>query len=299
MRRSVEASRGDVDEFVRLRGEAQMAREPNGAGSSGELPGGEVLVYQSPDGQVRVDVRVGQETVWLTQAQIAKLFRTTAQNIVMHLKTIFGDGELDERATCKDFLQVRSEGSREVRRRLKHFNLDAILSVGYRVNSRQGTQFRIWATRTLREHLLQGYTLHERRLRERGLGEMEAAVALLARTLTRHELVTDEGRAVLDVVHRYARAWRWLRAVKRQACLGRSVAISLARSWATSSRRSAAGRSTRVPRRAPPISCTSSSRTTLSRMATSASALSFFWSTFAAMDCWRGETEHRGWRTTR
>ncbi len=82
----------------------------------------------------------------------------------MHLKTIFGDGELDERATCKDFLQVRSEGSREVRRRLKHFNLDAILSVGYRVNSRQGTQFRIWATRTLREHLPQGYTLHERRL---------------------------------------------------------------------------------------------------------------------------------------
>ena len=95
-------------------------------------------------------------------------------------------------------------------REIESFNLDAILSVGYRVNSKRGTQFRIWATNTLREHLLSGYTLNERRLAERGLGEAEQAVALLARTLKAHALVTDEGRAVLDVVQRYTRSWRLL-----------------------------------------------------------------------------------------
>jgi len=97
-----------------------------------------------------------------------------------------------------------------VRRRLKHYNLDAIISVGYRVNSRRGVRFRQWATRTLRDHLLSGYTLNERRLRERGLGEIEQTVKLLARTLTAHALVTDEGRAVLEVVQQYTRAWRLL-----------------------------------------------------------------------------------------
>lgn len=97
-----------------------------------------------------------------------------------------------------------------MQRPVAHYNLDAIIAVGYRVNSKRGTQFRIWATRTLREHLLRGYTLNERRLRERGLGEMEQAVALLAKTLTHHALVTDEGRAVLDVVQRYSRTWRLL-----------------------------------------------------------------------------------------
>ncbi len=95
-------------------------------------------------------------------------------------------------------------------RDVEFFNLDAIISVGYRVNSKRGTQFRIWATRTLREHLLRGYTLNERRLRERGLGEIEQAVGLLARTLTAHALVTDEGQAVLQVVQRYTRSWRLL-----------------------------------------------------------------------------------------
>lgn len=99
---------------------------------------------------------------------------------------------------------------REVVREIEQFNLDAILSVGYRVNSKRGTQFRIWATRTLRDHVLQGYSLNERRLRERGLAEIEQAVTLLARTLDHHSLVTDEGRAVLDVVQQYARSWRLL-----------------------------------------------------------------------------------------
>jgi hypothetical protein len=172
--------------------------------------GGEVVLYEAPDGEVRLDVRLERETVWLTQLQMATLFGTTPENVLMHLKNVYAEKELVERSTTKDFLAVRTEGKRRVRRKLKHYNLDAIISVGYRVSSKRGTQFRIWATRTLKDHVLHGYTLNEKRLREKGLGEIEQAVGLLARTLTQHALVTDEGRAVLEVVQQYTRAWRLL-----------------------------------------------------------------------------------------
>ena len=171
---------------------------------------GEVVLYEAPDGEVRVDVRLDRETVWLTQRQMAVLFKTSTDNIGLHLKNIFKDGELEESVTTEDYSAVQKEGRRGVRRNLKRYNLDAIISVGYRVSSKRGTQFRIWATRTLKDHLLRGYTLNEKRLRERGLGEIEQAVSLLARTLTEHALVTDEGRAVLEVVQQYTRAWRLL-----------------------------------------------------------------------------------------
>ena len=171
---------------------------------------GEVVVYEAADGEVRVDVRLERDTVWLSQRQMAELFDTSTDNVGLHLKNIFGEGELDEAATAEDYSVVQSEARRQVRRRVRHYNLDAIISVGYRVNSKRGTQFRIWATRTLRDHVIRGYTLNERRLRERGLGEIEQAVGLLARTLTAHALVSDEGRAVLDVVQQYSRTWRWL-----------------------------------------------------------------------------------------
>jgi hypothetical protein len=172
--------------------------------------GGEVVLYEAPDGEVRLDVRLQRETVWLTQLQMAALFGTTPENVLMHLKNVYAEKELAERSTTKDFLAVRTEGKRRVQRKLKHYNLDAIISVGYRVSSKRGTQFRIWATRTLKDHLLRDYTLNEMRLRERGFGEIEQAVGLLARTLTHHALVTDEGRAVLEVVQQYTRAWRLL-----------------------------------------------------------------------------------------
>jgi hypothetical protein len=173
-------------------------------------PTGEVLVYQASDGEVRVDVRLERETVWLSLPQMAKLFGRDKSVVSRHLRNVFTSRELDRKATVAKNATVQREGGREVVREIEYFNLDAIISVGYRVNSKRGTQFRIWATRTLREHLLRGYTLNERRLRERGLGEIEQAVALLARTLTTHELVTDEGRAVLDVVQKYTRAWKLL-----------------------------------------------------------------------------------------
>jgi len=133
-------------------------------------PEGQLLIYQ--DGSLSVQVRVDGQTVWLTQAAMAELFQTTPQNITLHLKNIYDDGELDEAATCKDYLQVRQEGPREIRRSLKHYNLDAILAVGYRVRSARGTAFRQWATTRLSELLVKGFTLDDERLKDgRTLGD--------------------------------------------------------------------------------------------------------------------------------
>ncbi len=175
--------------------------------TSADIPGGEIVVYEAPDGEVRVDVRLERKTVWLSLTQMAELFERDKSVISRHLRNVFVSGELDREAVVAKNATTAADGKTY---QVESFNLDAILSVGYRVNSKRGTQFRIWATRTLRDHLLRGYTLHERRLREQGLGEIERAVGLLARTLTANALVSDEGRAVLDVVQQYTRAWRLL-----------------------------------------------------------------------------------------
>jgi hypothetical protein len=127
-------------------------------------PDGQILIYE--DGASRLQVRLDGRTVWLTQAQIATLYQTTPQNITLHLKSIYDEGELDERATCKEYLQVRREGARDVQRSLKHYNLDTILAVGYRVRSARGTAFRKWATAQLRELLVKGFVLDDERLKE-------------------------------------------------------------------------------------------------------------------------------------
>ncbi len=174
------------------------------------VPGGEVIVYQASDGEVRLDVRLDGETVWLTRRQMADVFRTTPRNIGMHLDNVYADGEIDRAATRKEFFIVRSEGERRVKREVAHHNLDAILSVGYRVNSKRAVQFRQWATRTLREHLVAGYTLNERRLAERGLDEARQTLELLARTLRNQTLVDETGRAVVHIITSYADTWRLL-----------------------------------------------------------------------------------------
>ena len=174
------------------------------------VPGGEIVVYESPNGEGRVDVRLEQETVWLSQRDLATVFGTTPQNIVVHLRHVFSSGELEAEATSKDILLVRTEGRRRVRRRVKHYNLDAIISIGYRVNSKRAVRFRQWATRTLREHLVRGYTANERRLAERGLDEARQTLDLLARTLQSQALVDDTGQAVLDLISGYADTWRLL-----------------------------------------------------------------------------------------
>ena len=174
------------------------------------LPGGEVIVYESPEGEGSVDVRFKDESVWLTQRQMAEVFRTSTDNVGLHLKNIYATGELKEAATTEDFSVVRSEGQRKVRRALKHYNLDAIISIGYRVNSKRAVRFRQWATRTLREHLVSGFTMNERRLAERGLDEAKQTLDLLARTLSNQALVDETGRAVLHIITAYADTWRLL-----------------------------------------------------------------------------------------
>lgn len=133
---------------------------------TGAADKGELIVYQTEDGLTEIQLRALDGTVWLTQAELAELFDTTPQNITLHLKAIYQDGELPEEATCKEFLQVRSEGARRVERRLKHYNLNAILAVGFRVRSPRGTQFRRWANTALREYLVKGFVMNDERLKD-------------------------------------------------------------------------------------------------------------------------------------
>lgn len=173
-------------------------------------PAGAIVIYKPSDADVQLDVRLDGETVWLSQAQMAGLFKTTVPNVSMHVRNVFRDRELEAKATTKDFLIVRAEGARRVNRQVSHYNLDVIISVGYRVKSAAGVRFRQWATRTLREHLVKGYTLNQKRLAERGLSEARQTLDLLARTLTSQSLVDDTGRAVLDLIVGYSDTWRLL-----------------------------------------------------------------------------------------
>ena len=168
---------------------------------------GEIILYRTDDGKTSVDVRLAGETVWLNLTQMAGLFKRDKSAISRHLSNIFQSGELDPKATVAKFATVQLEGSRKVEREIDYYNLDAIISVGYRVNSKRGTQFRIWATRTLKDHLIRGYTLNERRLREKGLNEARESIKLLAQTLERQSLIDEQGRGVLNIITRYARSW--------------------------------------------------------------------------------------------
>lgn len=127
--------------------------------------GAQMLIYQSEDGQIRLEVQLEAESVWLTQKQMAELFQTTVPNISLHLKNIFEEEELDAQATIKDFLIVQNEGGRQVKRTRKFYNLDAIISVGYRIKSHVATRFRIWATQRLKEYIIKGFVLDDERLK--------------------------------------------------------------------------------------------------------------------------------------
>lgn len=165
-----------------------------------------IIIYQTEDGQTQIDVRLENDTVWLTQAQMAELFQKTPQNITMHIRNAFNEGELDEQATCKEFLQVQTEGARVVRRKVKFYDLDVIISVGYRVKSQRGTAFRIWARNVLKDYLIKGYAINEQ-LRHEQLGELRQLVGMLGRTIQSQPLLsTDESQALFDVVTDYTYA---------------------------------------------------------------------------------------------
>ena len=123
-------------------------------------------IYQAKNGAIELKTDANAETIWASQKQIAHIFEVTPQNITIHLKQIFAESELVEKATCKESLQVQKEGNREVKRNIKEYNLDVIIALGYRINSILGTKFRIWATKTLKQHITQGYTINKNRIDE-------------------------------------------------------------------------------------------------------------------------------------
>ena len=131
---------------------------------------GEIIIYQTEDGLTKLDVRMEDETVWLTQQQMAELFQTSRTNVVDHIKNIYEEGELDDNSTCRKFRQVRMEGSRQVTRELPFYNLDMIISLGYRVKSSTATHFRKWATQRLKEYIIKGFTIDDERLKGNGGG---------------------------------------------------------------------------------------------------------------------------------
>ncbi|MFH7320143.1 RhuM family protein [Desulfurivibrio sp. D14AmB] len=165
---------------------------------------GEIIMYQSEDGTNAIDVHLKDETVWLTQAQMVELFQRDQSVISRHVNSVFREGELSSQGNMQKMHIASSD------KPVASYSLDVVISVGYRVKSQRGTQFRIWATGILKDHLVRGYTVNQRRLAEKGVAELKQAMALLATTLEGHELVSDQGRAVLEVVSRYARTWQLL-----------------------------------------------------------------------------------------
>jgi hypothetical protein len=157
----------------------------------------EIILYQTEDGKTRIEVRMEGETVWLTQQLMAELFQTTKQNISLHIQNIFEEGELSTRSTVKKYLTVQREGQREVKRLLEYYNLDMIISVGYRVKSHVATRFRIWATQCLREYIIKGFTLDDERLKQAGGGNYFDELLSRIRDIRSSEKVF--WRKVLDI----------------------------------------------------------------------------------------------------
>ncbi len=164
-----------------------------------------LVIYKSND-KFDVSVRLEGDTLWLTQRQLSEILDTSTDNVGLHLKNIYSSGELLEIATTEDFSVVQKEGSRSIFRKIKHYNLDAIISVGYRVNSKKGTQFRQWATGILRDHLIQGWTLDRARF-QRNAAELEAALELVRKTAQSSELISEIGQGFIEIIGRYTQTF--------------------------------------------------------------------------------------------
>lgn len=181
----------------------------------------EIVLFESRDGAVTLTVPVRDESVWLTRMQMADLFDVTPQNITIHLKKVYAAGELEREATSKDFLLVQTEGGRQITRSVNCYSLDAIISVGYRVNSTRATQFRIWATRILKDYIVRGYAINRERMRQ--LGQTVEVMKRVANSL--------DVEQVLDVVNAYSTALDLLdgydhQTIAKPKAKGRSVALS-------------------------------------------------------------------------
>lgn len=168
----------------------------------------DIRIYQSENGQTEVQVKFDNETVWLSQKQMAQLFDKDTDTIGLHLKNIYESGELNEMSTTEESSVVQKEGKRNLKRQIKFYNLDAIISVGYRVNSKRGIQFRIWANKVLKEYLIKGFSLNEKRLAEQNelLKELKGSVKILGNVLNYKSLSNDESVGLLKIISDYAYA---------------------------------------------------------------------------------------------
>ena len=165
-----------------------------------------IIIYQTEDGQTQIDVRMENETVWLTQAQMAELFQTDRTSIVRHVNNIYKVEELDRESTCAKIAQVQMEGNRKVTRSIPYFNLDMIISVGYRVNSKRGIKFRQWANRVLKEYLVKGYAVNQR-IHSEQIAELRQLVQMVGRTIQNQQIEpNDENQALFDIVVDYTYA---------------------------------------------------------------------------------------------
>jgi hypothetical protein len=169
---------------------------------------GEIVIYRTKDGKAALDVNLQEETVWLSQVQMSELFEKDRRTISEHINNIFKEKELSKNRTIRKFRIVRQEGVRTVERDVDFYNLDVIISVGYRVKSQRGTQFRIWATQVLKDHILKGYSINEKRLREQNarLLELQKTVCLMQRIMEGRELARDEATGLLQVITDYSYA---------------------------------------------------------------------------------------------
>ncbi|HBI17487.1 MAG TPA: death-on-curing protein [Candidatus Moranbacteria bacterium] len=163
-----------------------------------------IIIYQAKSGAIELQGDFKHETFWVSQAEMARIFNVTSQNITLHLKSIFKEGELNEGSTCKEYLQVQLEGKRKIRRKIKYYNLDAIISVGYRVNSKTATEFRQWATKTLREHIVKGYTINRKQI-AKNYEDFMQTVASIQNLLPEH--ITLDPKMVLELIKEFASTW--------------------------------------------------------------------------------------------
>ena len=165
-----------------------------------------IVIYQTEDGQTQIDVRLENDTVWLTQAQMVELFQTTKQNVSLHVGNVYKEGELEQEATVKEYLTVQNEGNRKVTRKVKYYNLDVIISVGYRVKSKRGTAFRIWARKIIKDYLVKGYAVNER-IRKEQIGELRQLVQVASRAISNQNVENMvESQDLLNVVVDYTYA---------------------------------------------------------------------------------------------
>ncbi|OHE15845.1 MAG: hypothetical protein A2540_03475 [Sulfurimonas sp. RIFOXYD2_FULL_37_8] len=169
----------------------------------------QIIIYEDASGEIRLDVSLENETVWLNQRQMALLFDVNVPAINKHIKNILVDRELDS-STISKMETVQKEGKREVKREIEFYNLDMIISLGYRVNSKRATSFRVWATKILKEYLINGYAINQKRVAQTGLEELNQTIALLKDTISQSELELSEAKDLLDVILNYSRTWTLL-----------------------------------------------------------------------------------------